>query len=300
MARNIAYKSKTFMRSKLPAFLFLFLCVVGFATLSTAQELVPLRATLGFGAPGNDGAPTLHVVTGNRPDPTPLLPPVALPRMAPELALQVMANHAIIQDAHLGAYSAVSTVTAKLPDLKESGQFELDRRFTAPKTLQFTPVRFTGDGFVKSNVIVRLLQSEVDHVQKDQPGQTAIDEHNYKFSYKGRTMVNGRLVHIFHVKPRKKRPGLFKGRIFVDVYTGTLVRAEGRMIKSPSIFIKDIDFVQDYADINSFTFPVHMHSQAKARVIGRVIVDVVHRDYRPLTDTEQAAATNAGTVSASN
>lgn len=297
MICNIAYKSKTFMRRTVPAFIFAFVLVAGIPTIAAAQQFVPLHAAMGV----SDGAPSLNLVVGSHSDPSPLLPPVTLPRMAPELALQVMANHAIIQDAHLGFYSAVSTVTAKLPDLKESGQFELDRSYTAPRTLQFKPVRFTGDGFVKTNVIVRLLQSEVDHVQKDEPGQTAVNNHNYKFAYKGREVLEGRLVHVFHVKPRKKRPGLFKGKIYVDAYTGTLVRAEGRMVKSPSIFIKDIDFRLDYADVNGFTFPVHMHSQAKARILGRVIVDVVHRDYRPVADNEQVAASHTtGSVPPSN
>lgn len=285
MTWDIAYKSKIFMRRTVPAFILAVLLAVSLPKIAAAQQLVPMHAALGT----RDGIPSLNIAAGNHGDPTSLLPPIALPRMAPDLALQVMANHAIIQDAHLGSYSAISIVSARLPDLKESAQFELDRRYVAHKSLKFTPVNFSGDGFVKSNVIVRLLQSEVDHVQKDQPGQTAIDNHNYKFAYKGREFLNGRMVHVFHVKPRKKRPGLFKGRIFVDVYTGTLVRAEGRMVKSPSLFIKDIDFRQDYADVDGFTFPVHMHSQAKARIIGRVIVDVVHRDYRPVTATEVAA-----------
>jgi len=36
-----------------------------------------------------------------------------------------------------------------------------------------------------------------------------------------------------------------------------------------------------------------MHSQAKARILGRVIVDVVHRDYRPISATEVAATPDA-------
>ena len=280
------------MRRIVPALL---VCVLGVAVpkRSAAQQFMPKSAALGM----SDSAPALNVVLGSKTDPAPLPEAVVLPRMAPELALQTMANHAIIQGTSLGSYSAVSTVTASLPDLSERGQFELDRRYVAPKTLQFTPVRFIGDGFVKSNVIIRLLQSEVDQVQKDQPAQTAIDNQNYKFSYKGREMLRGRMVHVFHVKPRKKRPGLFKGRIFVDSYTGTLVRAEGRMVKSPSIFIKDINFVQDYADVGDFTFPIHMHSQARARVIGRVIVDVVHRDYHPIAASEVAASAGAVTGS---
>jgi hypothetical protein len=106
-------------------------------------------------------------------------------------------------------------------------------------------------------------------------------------------------VHVYQLKPRQKRAGLFKGRIYVDAYTGSLVRAEGRPVKSPSLFIKKIDFVQDYADVGRFTFPVHIHSEAKARIVGRAIVDVYQRDYQPVANTE-ANSTVAAISSAKN
>ena len=149
----------------------------------------------------------------------------------------------------------------------------------------FKPVRFVGDKFVKSNVIVKLLQSEVEHVEKDDPARTAISPANYKFSYKGESEVSNRLVQVFHVKPRQKRLGLFKGRIYLDAHTGALARAEGRAVKSPSFFVKNIEFVQDYADFDSFTLPVHVHSEARARIVGRTIVDIIHRDYQPVSAT---------------
>ena len=55
-------------------------------------------------------------------------------------------------------------------------------------------------------------------------------------------------------------------------------------MKSPSLFIKKIDFIQDYADIGPFTFPVHIHSEATARIVGRAIVDVYQRDYQPIAN----------------
>lgn len=190
----------------------------------------------------------------------------------------------------LAAYSAITVIHAELPDTSQQGDFELQRKFEAPHSLQFTPVRFTGDGFVKSNVITRLLQSEVDHVQKDDPAQTAISPKNYKFSYKGATRMQERLVHIYQVKPHKRHPGLFKGRVYLDAQTGALVRVEGNVVKSPSFFVKHIEFVQDYADIQSFTLPVHVHSEATARIVGRTIVDIVHRDYQPVPATSAQTA----------
>ena len=224
--------------------------------------------------------------------PPDLAAPVLLPRMAPELALQAYQGRAVIQSQQLSSYSATTVVRAELPETAQEGEFEVQRHFEAPRTLQFTALHYSGDGFVKSNIIIRLLQSEVDHVKQDDGSLTAINDKNYKFSYKGTTELNGRLVHTFQVKPRKKRPGLFKGRIYVDAYHGSLVRAEGGVVKSPSFFIKKIEFVQDYADFGNFTFPVHMHSDARARVIGRTVVDIYHRDYQPVAAGVQAAQQN--------
>ena len=221
--------------------------------------------------------------------PAVLTPVVTLPRMAPELALQVFHGRSLIQAQQLAAYTAVTEVHAELPETDQKGDYKLQRHFQAPHTLEFTALDYRGDGFVKSNVIARLLQSEVDHVKQDDGEQTAISEANYKFSYKGTSEVNGRLVHIFHVKPRKKRPGLFKGRIALDAYLGSLVRAEGTVVKSPSFFVKKIEFMQDYVDIAEFTFPAHIHSVALARVIGHTVVDVYHSDYQPVTSGVQSA-----------
>jgi len=217
-----------------------------------------------------------------------LASPVVLPRMAPELAVQAYRNRVSLQAARLSSYSATTLIRASLVDTKQYGEYELQRSYSAPNSLAFRAVRFSGDSFVKSNVILRLLQSEVDHVQKDDPALTAISLVNYKFSYKGWSQVDGRTVYVYQLKPRQKRAGLFKGRIYLDVYSGSIVRAEGAMAKSPSLFIKKILFQQDYADIGSFTFPVSIHSEAQTRLVGRAIVDIIYSNYQPAAGVVQA------------
>jgi hypothetical protein len=255
---------------------------VGFLVPCSAQTGPLMSSAFMAVNTGGDPAPSYSsiVIPDSRAGSS-LLTTATLPRLAPQLALQVYQFRASQQRAQLSSYSATTTIQADLPDTRQHGEFVLNRQFRAPKTLQFTPVHFTGDNFVKSNVIARLLQSEVDQLQKDQSGQIAINDQNYKMSYKGSDCINGRLVHAFQVKPRHKRPGLFKGRIFLDAFTGSMVRAEGRMVKSPSLFVKNINFLQDYADIGSFTFPTNIHSEAMTRIIGRVTVNMSHRDWRP-------------------
>jgi hypothetical protein len=202
------------------------------------------------------------------------------PRLSADTALMTYERGMAQQANSLAAYTVTSLVEAELPESAQRAEFELQQHYSAPSSLEFSPLRSSGDAFVKSNVIVRLLQSEVDHVHRREQSQTAINSENYKFSYKGIAKVNDIPVHVYEVKPHKKRVGLFKGKIFVDTSTGYLIRAQGRIVKSPSFFIKKIDFVQDYATVDGFTLPAHLHSEAQTRIIGKTIVDIVNRDYR--------------------
>jgi hypothetical protein len=270
------------------ATLIVFLLGFGWPRGVFAQAMFPASGpSVSTGAPGE--APAILLAADGQSTAVLNTTPV-LPLMSPELALATYQYRTAQQCAQLAAYSAVTVIRAELPETAQQGEFELQRKFEAPHSLQFTPVHFTGDGFVKSNVITRLLQSEVDHVQKDDPALTAISMANYKFSYKGASHVQDRLVHVYQVKPHKKHPGLFKGRIYLDAHTGALVRAEGSVVKSPSFFVKHIEFLQDFAEVQSFTLPIHMHSEAKARIVGRTIVDIVHRDYQPIPATATQTA----------
>ena len=274
---------------RLIAVLICILCIGSILLAQTANR-APLSdrpAILSFAADGGPALPSSPMVAPS------FVLPASLPRMSPALALSSYQDRSNRQAQALAGYRAATIIRAELPDNRQRGEFELERQYTAPHTLSFKSVRFQGDGFVKTNVIARLLQSEVEHVQKDDPALTALRPENYKFSYKGAVEDGNRTIHIFQVKPRKKRAGLFKGHVLLDAMTGALIRAEGRVAKSPSLFVKKIDFVQDYADINGFMLPVHMHSEAKVALVGRTIVDVTYRDYQPVS-TQVASELEAG------
>jgi hypothetical protein len=262
--------------------------------VSAAQSFGPAAAmTAPLAAPSVPGesVPWLTVADVSTPD---LVPVVSRPQMSAELALETFQKRTTRQAQELAGYSAATVIRAELPRSSQHGELDLERHYSVPRTLTFKALHFIGDGFVKTNVIARLLQSEVDHVQKDDPAVTAIRPENYKFSHKGTTQIAGRVVHVYQVKPRKKRPGLFKGHIYLDASTGSLVRADGRVVKSPSIFVNKIDFVQDYAEVNGFTLPTHIHTEAKAALVGRTVVDIVNSDCQPvLLSPESAAASGS-------
>lgn len=250
--------------------------------------------------PNGDGASAACCPESSRtPANLPILDvPVRPPQMAPDLALHTYFSLAARQLTDLGAYSDETVVEADLPDTRQHGRYELRRSFLAPKSLAYAAIRFLGDGFVKTNVITRLLQSEVDHVEKGQGAEMAIVESNYKFSFKGVEALGDRSAYVFHLKPRRKVVGLFKGKIYLDPTTGRLLRAEGSMVKSPSFFIKKMEFVQDYTTVGNFSLPVHIHSAAKTRIVGRAVVDIFHTGYQAKPLAEIHSETPVTAVSA--
>ena len=194
--------------------------------------------------------------------------------MSPPLALEVYQKRAAEQRRILGGFSASTTVTAELLDSLQSGEFELLTDYVAPASLRFTPIRFVGDGFVKTNVINRYLDAENQHVVRHDQASTAINCKNYSFQYV-RTITEGDGArHHYLVKPRYKRVGLFNGEIAIDAETGSLRVSKGRLVKSPSFFVKNIEFEREYEDVEGFTVPVHIHSSAKARFVGRIELEV--------------------------
>jgi hypothetical protein len=225
--------------------------------------------------------------------PPQLTPPAVLPVMSPELALLTYQSRAAQQATGLTSYTSTSVIHAELPESQQQGDYELRRQYSAPKSLLFTALHFTGDTFVKANVMTRFLQSEVEHVQKDDSSSMAFTAANYKFSYKGLQSVDGRTLHEFQLKPRQRRVGLLKGNLYLDAYTGSLVHLEGVPAKSPSVFLSKIRVSQDFADFGPFTLPVHLHSEAKASIVGRTIVDVYQRDYQVVPGATQTARASA-------
>ena len=199
--------------------------------------------------------------------------------LSPQQALITYEARALRQLTTLAAYSDKTTIEAEIPAMREKGQCSLRRTFSAPQSLIYTAVEFVGDAFVKTNVIYRVLESDVENTEKETGQRSAILESNYRFSYKGIEELNGRLLYAFALKPHHKDPGLFKGKILIDPQTGHIVRAVGRLSKSPSWWIKRVDFIQDYVDIGDFTMSGQIQSITRARIAGRIVVDIRHSSY---------------------
>ncbi len=205
------------------------------------------------------------------------VPPSAL---RPGEVLGLYQSRARSQLSTLAEYSDEITINAQASASSEKGQMSLTEKFSAPRTLAYTDVHFAGSGFIKTDVILRVLQADAEHVHRGMESKTAILDSNYKFSYSRAESHEGRTLYRFAVMPRRKSAELFKGAILLDPWTGHLVRALGRLSKSPSWWVKRVDFSEDYADFGDFTLPFQIASVTQARIVGRVVLTIRHSGYQ--------------------
>jgi hypothetical protein len=183
------------------------------------------------------------------------------------------------QDRVIRAASMDVEIAAALPKLKKQGKLHALRRITALGHITYEMLRFEGDGTVKNQVINRYLAAEAEE-QEEPEASLAVTPENYNFKYKGRKQLDGRDVHEFQVTPKRKRQGLFKGEIWIDVQTFLRVRESGYLVKSPSIWVKKVSFVRKYEIRDGLSVPKEEQSVTDTRLgIGTLEMTIAFSNY---------------------
>lgn len=178
------------------------------------------------------------------------------------------------QESRLQGASMEVDIEAELPTLHKSGRLHALRRISSfGRRITYDALRFEGDRSIKNDVIARYLTAESEAV-KSEPATLAVTPANYKFGYKGLIEKDGRKVYVFHVSPRKKRAGLFVGELWLDPQTHLPVRESGRLVKSPSIFVRKIEFVRAFRIEDGVAIPTHTESSVDTRLVGKANLSI--------------------------
>jgi len=159
-------------------------------------------------------------------------------------------------------------MNAKLPRLDKQGVLLALRRISNFGKITYKAMGFSGDSMIKNEVIARYLALDA------QGNDVAITPANYKFKFKGQNNRDGRQVYLFQVTPRRKAVGLFRGELLLDVATAMPVRQAGRFVKTPSVFLKKVEFVQDYELQDGVAIPKHFQGTADMRLVGRAELSI--------------------------
>ena len=178
------------------------------------------------------------------------------------------------QESRLEGATMEVDIAAEVPQLHKSGRLHALRRISVlGRRITYDALRFEGDHSIKNEVIARYLTAEAEAL-KSEPAKMAVTPVNYKFKYKGLLERDGRKVYAFHVSPRKKRAGLFVGELWLDPETHLRVRESGRLVKNPSVFLRKVEFVRDYAIEGGVSIPARAQYSVDTRLVGKTNLSV--------------------------
>ena len=181
-------------------------------------------------------------------------------------------------------------IDASVPSLQKQGKLHALKNITKLGKITFHVLGFTGDSTVKTEVIAKYLKAEVDAAQNG--ASVSITPDHYKFKYKGTEDFHGRQAYVLRVTPREKKVGLFKGELWLDAETYMPVRESGSFVKTPSVFLKKMQFVREYAFQDGVSVPQRMESKADVRFIGPVQLNINYLRYSKDDEEDTVAATD--------
>ena len=182
-------------------------------------------------------------------------------------------------------------IDARVPKRKMHGTLHALRNISKLGRITYHMLGFNGDNTVKTEVIARYLSAEVQASQGQDSPNLGITPENYKFKYKGLEDLNGRDTYVLRVTPRQKKVGLFKGELWLDAETYMPVRESGSFVKTPSVFLKKVQFVRNYMMQNGVSVPQRTESKIDARFFGPVELDINYLNFSKENEADAVTGT---------
>jgi hypothetical protein len=163
-------------------------------------------------------------------------------------------------------YKAFRRLEGGVKDSDKHGWLEAWTEYQPGRGLSFEVVREGGSEYVRNKVLRGMLSSEQELIAQGKRVRTSLDSKNYVFEEGGMTDAG---LHRILMVPIKKSDGLVNGSVFVEPESGLIARLQGRLVKSPSFWVRDVDVAWKFAHIGGHVVPIEMTSTGRVRMFGR-------------------------------
>ncbi len=175
--------------------------------------------------------------------------------------------------------SMVAHFAGSVPKMKMAAVADALRKVDKEGVVEYEVNGRQGDNSVWKELILRYMNGEMETSTKNR-SNVAITPDNYKFKYKGTRERDGRMAYVYELNPRSKREGLFKGEVWLDTETSLPLVESGRFVKSPSVFLKKIQFTREYAIQDGVPVPKAMQTSIETRFWGPAELDIQYSQFR--------------------
>ncbi len=166
-------------------------------------------------------------------------------------------------------------------ETKPSAQMTVQTVYSYSGGKDYTLVAQSGSQLLRTVVLDKVLAGVRDMARADRRESVWVTSANYEMHPEpGTVAMNGRPCLIVDIKPRRKSPQLFKGKVWVDASDFSVLRLEGVPAQSISIFTGQTSVMRDYAKIEGFSMATHAEASSHSFLLGYTLMKIDYTGYQ--------------------
>ena len=163
------------------------------------------------------------------------------------------------------AYQARRRLEASSAKLNESAWMEAVTEYNPAVGLTYSIVAQGGSELIRRRVLNAVLEGEQQNSTIAEWRKGNLSHANYTFDFSG-TAGDGVLK--MQLTPRRRDARLVLGSALLTAHSGSLIRVEGRLSKSPSFWVRWVKVSRSYSAVGGAMMPIAVESTADVRMAG--------------------------------
>ncbi|MGE0041144.1 MAG: hypothetical protein AB7H88_09790 [Vicinamibacterales bacterium] len=171
------------------------------------------------------------------------------------------------RDDPVRSYHATRRLEASNARFGKTGWLEVETVLDPLEGFSWTVLAEGGSGYIRTKVLRRALEAEVDAIRTGEPSRSSVSAENYTFRETDGEGVPEGLVRLA-IHPLRRDGMLLDGWLWLAADDADLLQIDGRLARNPSVWTRSVDVVRRYARVAGIRVPVEMTSTAEVLIAG--------------------------------
>ena len=196
-----------------------------------------------------------------------------------DLIIERLQERNRLRASRLQRYSVPSTYRVTNDQGQIRAEVQVVLSYRAPGAKEFKIVSEKGSEMIRNRIFKPLMEVEVETAAGRNRHDSSITHNNYTFQLVGEEEVDGHRCFVLQTRSKRADKYLFNGKVWIHTAEFSVVRIAGQMAKSPSFWIKRVEFVRSYQRIGEFWWPSKNESMTQVKIFGKNVLTIDYGRY---------------------
>jgi hypothetical protein len=157
---------------------------------------------------------------------------------------------------------------------------------------QFSILSEKGSRAIRNHVFRRILREEAKASRRGTRKTALLTPANYMFQIMGEQTIGSGPAYVIAVSPKSVNKYSIEGTIWVDASDYSIVRVEGQPARTPSFWVRSVQFVHTYQKVGKFWLASSTLTKSRIWIFGEAQLTIQDFNYTlapPLDNATRAA-----------